>query len=275
MPNYRKSSENNQDARANHKPIWRPYLVIAGAAIVGLSVIWALCFKFIPLEKDRLLAFIGFVVNYLILMAMFVQAYITNRQWIAMREGLDKTQRLIEQNESVIEAATRQANSATAQSAMMREGLQQNRELFELADRPSLGIEKIAIEKYADGTGRIVAIARNSGKSPAIKFKCSITLNFRDPSEVLNKPCPEPKEIDPPTEDPSFGVCPVNAPITIMSPVRPDHIIESLEKGHIFVMVWVRGTYESIHGREYSFEYYARFNSIVGAQICGTHNDAD
>jgi hypothetical protein len=154
---------------------------------------------------------------------------------------------------------------------------QQSRELFELAERPSLGVEKVALEKYPDGTGRIIAKMRNSGKSPARKVKTTITLNFYETGafEPSEGNCPEPHDAEL-LALVSLGVVSVNAPIDVLSPLRPPECIRLLEAGDLFVMVWIRCTYESIHGRDYFVKYYARFSIPTGAEICGgDHNDAN
>ena len=91
MPDESISTSNSKEPQPNNEPTWKTYSVIAIAAVVGLTILWSLCLNFIPLKKDRLPAFAGFAVNYLILMAMFVQAHITQRQWKSMQEGLDET----------------------------------------------------------------------------------------------------------------------------------------------------------------------------------------
>ena len=108
MGNERASSARHNDSLGDKKPVGNVgYYVIATSALVGLAVIWLFCLQFIAMEKDRVPAFIGFGVNYLILMAMFVQAHITQRQWEAMREGLNETQNMVRHTERAFEMTER------------------------------------------------------------------------------------------------------------------------------------------------------------------------
>ena len=75
------------------KPVWKAFLVIFGIGLLGIGISWALCLHYIPKEQERLQTFLGIAVNLLILMAMFVQASITSKQW----DVAEKTIRLTEQ----------------------------------------------------------------------------------------------------------------------------------------------------------------------------------
>lgn len=152
MPNDSVGSKNSHNSQADNKPIWKPFIVIALCAVVGLGIIWLLCLKYILLEVNRIPAFLGFTVNYLILMAMLVQAYIYREQQKAMQTGL-------EQNKRLIKIAS---------------------DAFEIGEAPHFGIPQIQwIDNGSADIAELQISYLNGGKTPAWHFQTTATLQVR------------------------------------------------------------------------------------------------
>jgi hypothetical protein len=235
--------EQKQGPYYNHdSEVWTPYVRVFGAGFAGvLLILWG-CSK-IPAEDQFWNVFILGSVTWLILVTAWVQIGVTQKQWQAMQDGL---------------------------------GLQ--RELFELAERPSLGIVAVSFTIIADGHGVIGLSVTNSGRSPALSVNVEVNVQL-SPVNKASALCPEPDKKTTEGGIASRSVIPVNAsqlafcntPISlgIQDP-------RQLPSGDVWVMVWARSTYRGFGGGEYFVEYYARYNPAHSSfDVCDKHNNAN
>jgi nitrate reductase NapE component len=152
---------------------------------------------------------------------------------------------------------------------------QQTRELFDLAERPSLGVELESITVAKDDTATVRVILRNSGRSPARQVSVVNNLNFHPP-DIPKDVCPEPTTDDHAEPLGSKVVIPVNGMAHSISETIPADRIQQVFSDQQLMFIWVRVTYKGLRGSNYFVEYYARYsNKVGGFQGCQNHNDAD
>ncbi len=111
-------------ARVNQKTVgkvlkpskrWNPrwllafIVVLTGALTLTLFIVARFYIKQPPEDTK---AFIPGMLGILTLVVIAVQVWINQRQWVVTRDGLEKTQNLINQNERFIKASQRQARAA-------------------------------------------------------------------------------------------------------------------------------------------------------------------
>lgn len=181
----------NQTAKDNQKHPETPYqpdqlelvprsekAILIGAVIGALALISASGLPERPVEF-----FITSLLSFLVLLVILFQAYIYKKQAHAMREGLGKTQELIEQNAGSVEAAQRQAK--TAEDTLMH-----SRDSLMASERAYIAIRKIKLLRRTmriDKNPVISLQIANGGRTPARNVSSSIVWKFngRDHPDVL------------------------------------------------------------------------------------------
>jgi hypothetical protein len=152
---------------------------------------------------------------------------------------------------------------------------QQSRDLFDLAERPSIGVELESIRVAKDDTATVGVILRNSGTSPARQVSVVNNLNFH-PTSIPRNACPEPTDNAHAEPLCSKVVIPVNGIARSFSETIPADRIQRVFNGQELMFIWVRVTYKGFRGNDYFVEYYARYsNKAGGFQGCQNRNDAD
>ena len=155
----------------------------------------------------------------------------------------------------------------------------QTRELFELGQRPSLGVEEANLIQEAGKPFKVYLKIRNSGRSPA-KITKVITYPGLYPLQMIPVgDCPDPVA-NPQSEGMnSKPVVPVNG--TRIVPSYFDNIFNPIESAAFeeetaFIFVWCKINYERFGGAKYFIEYYAKYLRDDDAfSECSAHNHAD
>ena len=151
----------------------------------------------------------------------------------------------------------------------------QNRELFDLAERPSLGIEGAMLDRNA----RVIrALVRNSGKAPARNTIVSTTPNIPTVEELGGQHYIEPVETEKFEGIPSRTVVPVGAiKFAATNPIDPETLKE-VYNGTRVLFIWIKIEYEGFGGRNpYILKYFGRFNPNNPSgefEDCPEYNDA-
>lgn len=248
MPDQRTTTDSPKD----HKPKtdlqryskWQVLAVWVGSmvlCVVGGAILVWFCRRLEP-PKDTEIGIPVFM-GYVSLIAIGAQVIVSRMQWKAMQDGMKLT-----------------------------------RELVELTERPSLGIQgidKIIYEPFNKIS--VHAELKNSGKSPARNVYTLSYLRVYEATTLadcgLECPIPDPLPL---TGIRSPSVLPVNASRTLTPEI--DHMPDIAEcirfgKGELVLFLWVYVTYESFGGTEYFLKYYVRFED-GGFSECPEHNDA-
>jgi hypothetical protein len=146
----------------------------------------------------------------------------------------------------------------------------QNRELFELGNRPSLGIEFDWEDLPEQDAGIVLIELRNSGTAPAKNVTSVHTTKLVPYSDL--KVCPKPDKQEPDSME-SRGVVPVGG-----MRIRRTEIVGASElySEKQVLFMWCRVTYESFVGAKYFVEGYAMFvGRTKNFFECPIGNDAD
>lgn len=164
----------------------RPYIIILLVALLGLGIIWAFCLNYILKEQERVQIFLTIAVNYLILMAMFVQAYIYKKQSNAMQEQRDVMKGQLIEIKNQVDLA--------------EDALKQTEELINLSERQFykahrayLSVEHISPATIGPNVAPVLNLkVMNGGATPAFNVTCSLMLGIhnRQPIVELEKLIP-------------------------------------------------------------------------------------
>jgi len=151
----------------------------------------------------------------------------------------------------------------------MRKNLKQTRDLFELSERPSLGINFFL--DILPGNHMSVDIEiKNSGKSPARNMIVRHEVTSVLSTEITT--CPEPQR-DTLGDPGSQFVLPVNGVIIRRSKITNG---EKINDGDEIIFAWIRITYESVGGSPYFIEAYSQYDfQSKGFRYCPIYNDAN
>lgn len=158
----------------NHTKWWSPRWTLGigiPAFIFAVAGLFIACRYYVGHPNDTP-AFVAGVIGLLTLAAIVAQAVIYKRQSDLMLQGLGKTNRLIAQNERIIEAATKQ--SEVNEKALV---LTENH--FYIAERAYLTVKDVAIHSLSKGRpfGFHFHI-KNGGRTPAFNVKILIHTFF-------------------------------------------------------------------------------------------------
>lgn len=161
----------------------------------------------------------------------------------------------------------------------MEAGLKQTKDLFDAAQRPSIGIENGEVTFAVGEVPKVVLIARNFGKSPAKVISTKGYSNLYNVATGWKDTCPPPV-----TERPGEGMIssPVLPPSAILRlPYAMDEPVEDgaeflrYESGLDAVFVWCRIQYKGLESDKiFTTEYYARYYVGLGFAVCDHHNEA-
>ncbi len=184
-------------------------------------------------------------VTWLILVTAWVQIDVNRRQWQAMQDGLKQT-----------------------------------REMFELTERPSLGLDfPITVwprdERDLTKGFDVKVVIRNFGRSPAVKGDALLVIGFPLSAEIPSNACPEPLRVDG-DGGRSRLVIPAGGNAILRGDLTEDEFTE-IQQGTRTLLVWVSLEYWGVNGREapYTFEYYGRLDIKTGYyEVCQNHNEA-
>lgn len=263
-------TKTNAQQNQNHpnpphpKKKYYPFYALIGFLILlliggGVAIIYvSLCILKATDSPPPMQFLIGSLFSLLVLIAVLAQATIYLYQWLAMRD-------VIKQNERLIKTTQRQARAAERH-------LEQARELFELVERPSLGVDGGGVLEDGSPTARVLVLIRNSGKSPAIHMSANLTCRFVEPLSVNE--CPEPgNKISEGLSSRTFLA--VNGVTSAIHHIALDDWAQ-VQQRKSWLMAHLTVTYESLFGKEYYISYYARVNPDGGGfDVCQNHNDAD
>jgi cbb3-type cytochrome oxidase subunit 3 len=154
----------------------------------------------------------------------------------------------------------------------------QNRELFNRAERPSLGVERCDMFLEIGKPIRVNVVVKNTGRSPAKMINGRGFISLVNAANVDETCCPEPNLDRPITGMPSTPVIAVNGTRMLflnLSQVATGADIMYLEKGKVILHVWCKIDYTSFAGTSYFTEYYAQYVHPKRFDECSTHNDAN
>ena len=163
------------------------------------------------------------------------------------------------------------------QCQAMQDGLKQNRELFALVERPSLGIKRAFFEVMPNKTGQITVIMQNYGRTPATKIEVEFcTSNTFEVRDELQNVCPEPI---PPTKIvglESRGYMAVNGTLTTGADGITADKVKDIRDGTKWLYVWVKVNYWGVFHDPYHIEFFARYElGSKSFSACQNHNEAD
>jgi hypothetical protein len=180
-------------------------------------------------------------------------------------------------------AAETQAEVSDLQWRSMEAALKQTEQLFNLTERPLLGVERVICEPQKDEGCQITIALINSGKSIAkitnlsVAFS-SINLSYDDIDE--NEPWSDDLTLREPGEPEEFlssGIIHNGGrkliPYVTMNAGAWNNIIDGSEQ----IYIWLKVQYAGINGGTVYFtEYYSYYNRFMGGFIeCTNHNDAN
>jgi hypothetical protein len=225
--------------------------------------------RYIPLEKDRVPAFINAAVSYAILMGMLLQAFITKLQWKAMGS---QESRMIEQRDVM-----------QGQLDAMRETINQSREIFELSQRPMLTFAKVRVadakglDKKSLGYKEVAITVKNVGNRPALILADRFWMNFYDAKRSSVEPNPEPEDdggMSSTIED-KTAITPQGS--TVYYRGIPTERFKEIVEGKVIMYVYLWISYEGGKvGKTFSLERYFEYDPVVNAlNLCSTHHYAD
>lgn len=146
-----------------------------------VTSIGLICFAFVlistSVEKPAEFL-VGSALAVLVALIALSQYHVSKRQWFVMREGIETTKSLLDQNERMIENASRQARSSGRQAKAAEQALFDNGKMFYMTNRAyiggfSLGFFDAVTNKPGlpdHGKFRIDCEVVNRGKTPALNF---------------------------------------------------------------------------------------------------------
>lgn len=156
MANKQKSPYENYDADWESDPYWKLVMQIVGSTAIGVWVIYGLCSYISPNQKEVYwTVLIAGILSYLILIAMFVQAHITHKQWKAMQE----------------------------QARIMDDTLTEMRLSRELENAAFIGSSRMTFDDHplrANITQWFRMYLTNSGKTPAVNVRLASGMALMD-----------------------------------------------------------------------------------------------
>ncbi|MGB8510751.1 MAG: hypothetical protein WCD76_20435 [Pyrinomonadaceae bacterium] len=207
-------------------------------------------------------------------------------------ETANRIDRMTRANEELANAAAKQANSSETSaraaeiqantSQVTARAIGQNtriaQDTFRLVERPSLGVEGVALRPLVPGEEAIVRVTfRNSGHTPATHFTIQSYLSFQQASDI-NVPCPT-IELTELSGLLSRSTVPINgtAHAVAQSFIKlNDEFVKAINSGKMWLYVYVIVRYEG-SGQRYFSEFYARFDPEDEGSfiICGEHNNSN
>ena len=183
-------------ARVNQKTVgkvlkrskrWNPrwllafIVVLTGALTLTLFIVARFYIKQPPEDTK---AFIPGMLGILTLVVIAVQVWINQRQWVVMRDGLEKTQNLINQNERFIKASQRQARAAEKALRLAEYTLAEMKHSRELEYAAMLFIADVylsdPLENEEGEPQRIKASYVNVGKTPATNVQIYVRTDLSE-----------------------------------------------------------------------------------------------
>lgn len=121
----------------------------------------------LPYLKDRAKFFTENALSLSILIAVIVQAIISNRQWRAMTDGLERTDRVIDKMQGQLVVMEDQAKAATAQAELAAKQV----EFMVLKECAYITIDNLCVEPIRNHLLVVSGKFFNSGNTPALDFK--------------------------------------------------------------------------------------------------------
>jgi hypothetical protein len=206
----------------------------------------------------------------------------TQKQLTVMENSLVEMQKQRElfahqvaQSSAQIDLMRSQVVQMIEQGETMQEGLKQNREFFDLVERPALGIERIDLRWEKETfNSEIFVIIRNTGKSYAKKIRSRFAFMFHaaaHPDEPY-APLTLPEDVIGLENAPFLAV---NGVTNSTSPRLDGNIIREVFARRAWLYFWLHLEYEGSTGKEYFLEHYSRYSIDTGQfHPCDTHNDA-
>lgn len=196
---------------------------------------------------------------------MTLQRKIAYDQWQAMRDGLTKTQELLDQNKNLLSISQRQANTAKAQAAMMREsikltekqlaitadGLELTEEMFYISERAYMGIvglPEMSTHQLKPGeVNGLIFNLFNGGRTPA--FNVRFAGRLHESNEILTKEMRDGirKEIQfQDSESLSFFLPNQKEPVTLMHNWTSAEMHKEWQANRLYVYILIRIMYEDV-----------------------------
>lgn len=238
-PKYPQSHEN----KASHNGekffsfgFW--LIVLFGLGLLGFVIF----ISFWPNSiSNRLIFFMGSLLNALIVVAIVFQAFIYHKQWKAMQCGLSDTRKAVQYSE-------------TAYVAVKDASLTQ----FEVGKKIAAGLTFV-----------------NAGNTPAYNERSYCYIELRD------KPLPPNlTDFQDIGEEPSMHIIPPNGGVRHQlvetEVVLTDQMRGLVEQGRYQTYVWGIVTYEDIFGREHWTKFcLVQYKNSARLDGCGNNNEAD
>ncbi|MEP7149636.1 MAG: hypothetical protein ABI857_12215 [Acidobacteriota bacterium] len=232
MPNENERPQEPGNSKSQKKPFWKPIIWTAITTLSGFVIIWFFCLRYIPLEKERVVAFINAALTFAIFMGMLLQIFIARLQWDSMQETLNEYRKSVERN-----------------------------------DRPILVVIAVTGNIKSDGIENPRFVVTNKGNSPAQKVRLSYgACRFGDdmwdsetyPQENFGVPFVF-RGVELAFRDTN------GAPIRKII-AKPQNSVEKFIVKHSAVYVFGDGTYTDMVGKEYRLDRWAYcFDEDVGA----------
>lgn len=240
MPENDQTTDHDDYTNPQPDPEWQPFINMVGSAAIGLCVLYGLCSG---LQKEIFWqVFIGASVNWFILLAMFFQASITQKQWVAMQNALT--------------ASFRQAEAAEEQ-------LKLTEDTFYMGQRAYVAITNMQLEAgllMNNHPNPFVVKGKNGGQTPA--FNLIISGAFRCDSRSLEeiKPLLKAGFLDNETM-PIFCVGGEPIPRTVIThdQILSDGEFEGWAKDKTFIYAAVEICYDDIRGNHHQLTYWYQF----------------
>lgn len=268
---------------------WERLPLRGKAMVIGVLIFILICVCVFTnaIEKKVEYIFAGIATIFVALVSLN-QYYVSKKQWYVATQGLEKTEVVTNEMMEQRKILERQANSAHAQSAMMREALKQAEEHFKVLNRPVMNIEKVRWLDDLPQAGmeagkpwRVIVDMRNFGGMIAHVRLNDATLEAV-PMIYVSDPCPDPVKSTVPRKSLKMAVAPKSAfSVTLHLPRLSEEDIfgfwsDDIVESHRWkrVALWLDLTFTDPFGKGYGFRYHAIFNRAAFVP-CHEHCESD
>lgn len=161
---------------------WQMIALVGGLTVAGGSGVALLLW--LANVIDDLGQALNFVaqntLSLFIFLAVIVQAVISNRQWKAAHDGLKRTDAMIENMQGQLISMVHQENAMQGQLEVMREQSARTKETFVLANRASLSVHSVEMNKARK---TVLVRIENTGNMPAGDMRIFLRLATFGPPE--------------------------------------------------------------------------------------------
>lgn len=162
----------------------RPFGHLHGVVIAGTSAFIALLLVslFWPNLTERTKFFTSNFWNLVIAFTVIAQVKINRQQWQSMVDGLDRTDKMIENMQGQLTSMVHQETAMEGQLTAMREQTKIMDDSLKISQRAYVGVHSIETEWEAK---RIAITIENTGRTPAEDVKAIVELRAMIPKQWL------------------------------------------------------------------------------------------